>query len=60
LPDLPPMQVAGLACCPADASWSVQEAAHLKANAGGGNGAVREIIEFILDCRALKEARILS
>jgi 3-deoxy-D-manno-octulosonate 8-phosphate phosphatase (KDO 8-P phosphatase) len=60
LPDILPMQAAGLACCPADAAWDVQQIAHLKANAHGGDGAVRELIEFILDSRALLKAPALS
>jgi 3-deoxy-D-manno-octulosonate 8-phosphate phosphatase (KDO 8-P phosphatase) len=54
LPDIPPMQIVGLACCPADAAWNVQQIAHLKSEARGGDGAVRELLEFILDCRTLK------
>lgn len=51
LPDLPPMQAAGLACCPGDAARDVQTTAHLVSNHRGGDGAVREILEFILECR---------
>jgi 3-deoxy-D-manno-octulosonate 8-phosphate phosphatase (KDO 8-P phosphatase) len=52
LPDVPPMQAAGLACCPADAAKEVQEIAHLVSNHPGGDGAVREILEFMLECKA--------
>jgi 3-deoxy-D-manno-octulosonate 8-phosphate phosphatase (KDO 8-P phosphatase) len=53
LPDLPPLQQAGLACCPADAVKAIREVADLVATCRGGEGAVREILEFILECRRL-------
>lgn len=53
LPDMPPMQRAGLACCPADAAGDVKAIAHLVSNHPGGAGAVREILEFILECRQM-------
>ena len=55
LPDMPPMQMAGLACCPADAAGEVKAIAHLVANQRGGEGAVREILEFILECRQMPQ-----
>ncbi|MCE3234309.1 MAG: kdsC [Vampirovibrio sp.] len=55
LPDLPPMQMAGLACCPADAAGEVKAIAHLVANHRGGEGAVREILEFMLECRQMPQ-----
>ena len=48
LPDLPAMLVVGLAACPADAAIEVKNAAHLITQAQGGNGTIREIVEFIL------------
>jgi len=57
LPDLPAMQEAGLACCPADAALSIQVIAHLKADAKGGEGALREILEFILESKSFLESK---
>lgn len=55
LPDLPCMELAGLAACPADAARDVKEAADLVSNHRGGDGAVREIIEFLLESRRIIE-----
>ncbi len=55
LPDIPPMQRVGLACCPADAAGEVRAIAHLVSSHRGGDGAVREIMEFILEARQLIE-----
>lgn len=46
--DLPPMREVRFAACPADARPEVRAAAHYLAEAPGGHGAVREIVEFIL------------
>lgn len=48
LPDLPLMLHCGLAIAPANAVGEIREAAGLVTAAGGGHGAVREAIEFIL------------
>ena len=48
LADLPALDAAGLAACPADAAAEVRASAHLVAEARGGRGAVREVIEVIL------------
>lgn len=48
LPDLPVLAEVGLAACPADAAPEVREAAHYVAEARGGRGAVREIVEMLL------------
>jgi 3-deoxy-D-manno-octulosonate 8-phosphate phosphatase (KDO 8-P phosphatase) len=53
LPDIPCMERAGLSACPADAAWEVRQAAALVSNHKGGGGAVREILEFILDSQRL-------
>lgn len=53
LPDLPPMQAAGLAACPANAAREVLDMAYVVSKHAGGDGAVRELLEFILDCQAL-------
>ena len=51
LNDLGAMKVAGFAAAPADAHPAVKEAADLVVTATGGNGAVRELCEFILENR---------
>jgi 3-deoxy-D-manno-octulosonate 8-phosphate phosphatase (KDO 8-P phosphatase) len=48
LPDLPPMSIAGLACCPADAVNEVREAVQYISPFNGGVGCVREVIEKVL------------
>lgn len=48
LPDLPVLTRVGLAACPADATAEVREAAHVVTQARGGYGAVRELVELIL------------
>jgi N-acylneuraminate cytidylyltransferase len=45
--DLECLQVAGLACCPSDAVPMVKRAADLVLQARGGDGCVREMIDFI-------------
>jgi 3-deoxy-D-manno-octulosonate 8-phosphate phosphatase (KDO 8-P phosphatase) len=51
LPDLYAMKACGLACCPADAAPEIREIAHFIAQAKGGNGCAREIIETVLTTR---------
>ena len=46
--DLPLLARAGLAAAPADAVREVRAKAHWTSTAGGGRGAVRELIEMIL------------
>lgn len=46
--DLPAMQKCGLAIAPANGHALVRERAHATTSAGGGHGAVREAIEFVL------------
>ncbi len=48
LNDLPAMSQVRLAACPADAVSEVRERCHYVAQACGGRGAVREILEMIL------------
>jgi 3-deoxy-D-manno-octulosonate 8-phosphate phosphatase (KDO 8-P phosphatase) len=50
--DLPAMRLAGLAACPATGHESVLEQAHVVTARGGGNGAVREIVDLILAAKA--------
>jgi 3-deoxy-D-manno-octulosonate 8-phosphate phosphatase (KDO 8-P phosphatase) len=51
LPDLPPLAAAGLAACPADAAAEVRDRCHLTCAAHAGRGAVRELIEFVLEAQ---------
>jgi 3-deoxy-D-manno-octulosonate 8-phosphate phosphatase (KDO 8-P phosphatase) len=48
IPDLPAMDYAQIAVCPADACQEIKEAADYITLANGGQGAVREIIEMVL------------
>ncbi len=56
LPDLPPMIKAGLACCPADAAREVLDRAHFVSPYRGGEGAVRDILDFISQCKQAQGA----
>lgn len=46
--DLHVMKLCGLSACPADSVEIIRETAHLVCQRPGGNGAVRELAEFIL------------
>lgn len=48
LNDLPVLLRVGFACAVANAAFEVKEHAHFVTQQTGGNGAVREVIEFIL------------
>jgi 3-deoxy-D-manno-octulosonate 8-phosphate phosphatase (KDO 8-P phosphatase) len=48
LPDLPALRMAGVAACPADAVDEVRDQVHWVAQARGGRGAIRELVELIL------------
>lgn len=48
IPDYPMMQLAGVKCCPADASLEVQQLADYISIRNGGDGAVRDVIEQTL------------
>jgi 3-deoxy-D-manno-octulosonate 8-phosphate phosphatase (KDO 8-P phosphatase) len=49
--DLPAMEIAGLAAAPADARPAVRGKAGFVATSNGGNGAVRELIDAILEAK---------
>jgi len=51
--DLPLLQQVGLAIAPANAVREVQEAAHFITERGGGEGAVRDACDLILEARNL-------
>lgn len=53
LPDLPALRIAGLAACPCDATAEARAASHLVTKAPGGRGAVREVVETILQAQGL-------
>jgi len=51
LPDIPPMQVVGLATCPQDAVPEVKAVSKYISHRLGGNGCVRDVIEQVLKVR---------
>ena len=50
-PDLPVLRRAGFSAAPADAMPSVRSVVHYVCRAGGGKGAVRELVELLLKFR---------
>ena len=46
--DLPALNIVGLSACPADARPSVREHCQIVTKLGGGNGAVREVVDMLL------------
>lgn len=48
IPDLIPMQMVGIPCCPADAVPEVKAAAQYISRVNGGYGCVRDVIEKVL------------
>lgn len=53
LNDLPLLERAGLACCPADAVVDVRRRVHYVCAAPGGGGVVREVCELVLRAKGL-------
>jgi len=51
IPDIPPMQVVGLATCPQDAVPEVKAVSTYISHLLGGNGCVRDVIEQVLKVR---------
>ena len=51
LPDLPVMRRCGLAFCPPGAVPQIREQAHFITHSGGGEGAVREACELIMQAQ---------
>lgn len=51
--DLPAMQIAGFSAAPANASKDVRSTVNFISKQCGGNGAVRELVDAILDARGL-------
>jgi 3-deoxy-D-manno-octulosonate 8-phosphate phosphatase (KDO 8-P phosphatase) len=60
LNDLSAMQIAGLSAAPANAAREVLSQAGFVAKSAGGNGAVRELVEALLDARGLNLQEILA
>lgn len=46
--DLAALNMVGLSACPADARPSIREHCQLVSKLGGGNGAVREVVDLLL------------
>ncbi len=46
--DLPALKIVGLSACPADARPSIREHCQIVTKLGGGNGAVREVVDILL------------
>jgi 3-deoxy-D-manno-octulosonate 8-phosphate phosphatase (KDO 8-P phosphatase) len=53
LPDLPVLQLAGIAAAPADAVPEVRAVAHVVLASHGGRGAARELVELLLKARGV-------
>lgn len=58
--DLPALLIAGLSAAPHNARPEVKQAVTLVLARSGGHGAVRELVELLLDARARLEFRITS
>lgn len=48
IPDMEPMQIVGLPCCPADAVPEIQHVSLYISGINGGYGCVRDVIEKVL------------
>ncbi|MEB3286118.1 MAG: HAD-IIIA family hydrolase [Vampirovibrionales bacterium] len=51
LPDIPALELAGLACCPQDAAQEVINVCQWVSGRNGGRGAVRELVDKLLAAR---------
>jgi len=51
IPDIPPMQIAGIACCPQNAVPEVKALSNYISHKHGGDGCVRDVIEQVLKVR---------
>jgi len=47
--DLPALNIVGLSACPADARPSIQEKCQVVTKLAAGNGAVREVVDMLLE-----------
>lgn len=59
-PDLPVLTRVGFAACPANAHVEVQSRCHWIASVRGGNGAVRELCDFILRAQGRYDALLAA
>ncbi|MGC7404505.1 KdsC family phosphatase [Pandoraea pneumonica] len=59
-PDLPVLRRVGFAACPANAHVEVQSRCHWIASVRGGNGAVRELCDFILRAQGRYDALLAA
>jgi len=58
LPDLPMLERAGFAACPADAAPEVAAVCHLVCGAPGGRAPVREVAELLLKAQGLWQGQV--
>lgn len=56
--DLEAMRLAGLAVAPANAQRVIKKIADISLHAAGGEGAIREFAEMVLDARGVDEATL--
>lgn len=59
LPDMCVLESVGMACCPLDAVDEVKEICNFISTRNGGEGAVRELCEFVLRAQGYKDLRAL-
>ncbi len=58
--DLPAMEIAGFSAAPANAARDVLARARFVAKSTGGNGAVRELVEAVLEAQGLDIQEVLA
>ncbi|HQN97167.1 MAG TPA: HAD hydrolase family protein, partial [Thermoanaerobaculales bacterium] len=58
LPDVPMLERAGFAACPADAAPEVAAVCHMVCGVGGGRGAVREVAELLLKAQGRWQGQV--
>lgn len=60
LNDLPCMKICGYSACPSDAMKQVRKSVNYVCEAKGGDGAVREFIDFLLSKQTIEENKDFS
>ncbi len=58
--DLPAMKIAGFSAAPANAATVVRKQVHFVCKATGGNGAVRELVDALLEARRLAPEEVFA
>ena len=58
--DLPAMRLSGFSAAPANAARDVLASVDFITKAAGGNGAVRELVEALLDARGLQASEVFA